>query len=623
MPAMRQASLRQTFSRGGHLPRKAFNRYVLWFSFVGAMLALCPAVRAQDAAPPTCQATIDSGIVQGTPRGQSCVYLGVPYGASPAGAKRWRPPVSVAPWTGVKNFTKFGNMCPQLMGTTVIGNEDCLNLNVYAPSGAASLPVVFFIHGSGNRASSNRAEAGSSLDGQYLAEHGPAVVVVINYRLGALGWLAHPSLDAESATGTSGNYGILDQIAALEWVQRNIAAFGGDPHRVTVTGHSAGTQDAGVLLASPLAKGLFASVLLDGGGFAKFNQPTLPDYEASVGADVVKKVSCDTAADIPACLRAVPSATIVKNANGVGGVFNEATYRAIIDGGVLKDNVLQTAKEGEHNHVPLIIGGGARETANPGAFIAPDADPDDAAYRVDVNTLFGQFGPAVADQVSALYPSASYQTPRDAFIAATTDYRFLCPARQLARAVANSQREPVYRFVSTHAQSNPPVATAQGAYHGEELMFIFHSFTNGIVTSGVPWSFTPTAGELALSDQTIGYLSRFAATGNPNGGDAFFWPVYGQNANNRGRGDIFFSKDAQGDDKQDTFLLFETPLAEGAGFHAEVCENFWDVLVGDTNKGHGEGSIAGDIDENAGNEAFITDADLDNDDQPQGPPASR
>jgi len=301
------------------------------------------------------------------------------------------------------------------MGTAAMGNEDCLNLNVYAPSEATSLPVVFFIHGSGNRASSNRAEAGSSLDGQYLGEHGPAVVVVINYRLGALGWLAHPSLDAESAAaggpGTSGNYGMLDQIAALQWVQRNIAVFGGDPSQVMITGHSAGTQDAGVLLASPLAKGLFASVLLDGGGFAKFNQPTLPDYEASVGADVVKKVGCNKAANIPACLRAVPSVTFVKNANGVGGVFNEATYRAIIDGFVLKDNVLQTAKEGEHNHVPLIIGGGARETANPLAFISLDADPDAAAYRADVNTLFGQFGQTVAEQVLALYPSANYRTP--------------------------------------------------------------------------------------------------------------------------------------------------------------------------------------------------------------------
>lgn len=162
-----------------------------------------------------CQVTIDSGIVQGTQgtlTGQSCVYMGVPYAASPAGAGRWRPPAPVVPWAGVKSFVKFGNMCPQIQTIqgvpTAVGKEDCLNLNIFAPNGAAALPVILFLHGGGNRAASNRAEGGTSLDGQYLAEHGPAVVVVINFRLGALGWLAHPSLDAErkrEAVGDSGD----------------------------------------------------------------------------------------------------------------------------------------------------------------------------------------------------------------------------------------------------------------------------------------------------------------------------------------------------------------------------------------------------------------------------------
>ncbi len=616
------------------MPKKVFNGYVLWFSLVGAMLALCPTLRAQDVtSDPPCQVTIDSGTAQGAPRGQSCVYLGIPYAASPAGAGRWRPPMPVAPWIGVKSFTKFGNMCPQLLGDgiTAVGNEDCLNVNVFSPSHQGPLPVLFMIHGSGNQKSSNRAEAGSSLDGQYFAEHGPAVVVVTNYRLGALGWLAHAALDAESATGTSGNYGMLDQMAALQWVKRNIAAFGGDPSRVTITGHSAGTQDSAVLLASPLAHGLFASVLLDGGGFAQFDSPTLAGYEATVGAEVVTKLGCANAADIPACLRALPSATIVKKTLGPGGLFVDAYYRPNIDGVLLNDNALQTAKEGAHNHVPLIIGGDNRETANPGTFIPlppdPNSIPTDAAYQTVIHDRFGQ---TVGDQILALYPSAAYPTPRDALIGVSTDYRFLCPARQLARAVSNSQREPVYRFVFTHAQSAPQVANAQGAWHGEELQFIFHSFT-----SGAFGPFTPTADELTLSDQMIGYWAQFAATGDPNGGNAPPWFVYGKNADaqgalfNQAQGYVFFNDTATGDDKKDTFLRFATPLdeeaglAEGAGFHAEVCENFWDVLVGGTNNGHGEGSIAGDIDENAGNEAFITDADLDNDDQPQGPPGSR
>lgn len=624
------------------MPRKVFNRYVLWFSLVGAILALCPALRAQDTAPPGCQATIitdpllaDRSTVQGTLRGQSCVYLGVPYAASPAGAGRWQPPVSVTPWPGLKSFTKAGNMCPQLMGGgTVVGNEDCLNLNIFAPTNAtALLPVIFFIHGGGNRSNSNRAEAGESLDGQYLAEHGLAVVVVINYRLGALGWLAHPALDAESATRTSGNYGMLDQIAALQWVQRNIAVFGGDPSRVTITGHSSGAADTAVLLVSPLARGLFASALVDASG-SNFDQATLADYEARVGVPFAAKLlvaaatlpgppaGCAQPVDIATCLRALPSSTIVKTVPGASGLLTEGTYQPVVDGVVLIDTPLEAAKEGEHNHVSTIIGGTSRELSNPN-LLPLAAVPTDADYQATVYQFFGQ---AVGDQVLALYPRASYSTPRDALIAVATDYRFLCPQRRLARAVSDSQKEPVYRFVFTHAQSNPPAATTLGAWHGEELMFIFHSFT-----SGVSGPFTPTNDELTLSDQMIGYWTRFAAAGDPNGGNAPPWFVYGKNADpagalfNQAQGYQFFKDTATGDDKKDVYLRFGEfgtsliLLAEGAGFDAEVCETFWDQLVGDTNNGHGEGSIAGDIDENGGNEAFITDADLDNDDQPPPP----
>lgn len=498
-----------------------------------------------------------------------------------------------------------------------MGNEDCLNLNVFTPTNATPpLPVIFFMHGGGHRSSSNRAEGAGSLDGGYLAEHGPAVVVVINYRLGALGWLAHPALDAESATGTSGNYGILDEIFALQWVQRNIPAFGGDPSRVMITGHSAGAQDSGVLLASPLAHGLFARVLIDGGGFAQFDSPNLPAYEASLypqgaGTDVVNKLGCSTATDIPACLRAVPSATIVKTVPGVGGVFQESTYRAILDGFVLHDNVLQTAKEGGHNHVPLIIGGGDRETANPNAYIPLNADPDDATYKADVYTLFGQ---QVGDQVLALYPSINYPKPRDAFVAATTDYRFLCPARQLARAVSNSQKEPVYRFVFTHAQSNPPVANAQGAWHGEELMFIFHSSTPGPAVFG---PFVASADELTLSDQMIGYWSRFAANHDPNGDGAVFWPEFGKNVDNMGASNTFLDATVQGFANKEAYLQMDTTFDAGLGYHTGVCEILWDTVAGDTNNGHALGSdgVTGLMPENTGNEQFLTDADLDNDDQ--------
>src|SRR3989442_7701008 len=187
---------------------------------------------------------------------------------------------------------------------------------------------------------------------------------------------------------------MLDQIAALVWVQRNIAAFGGDPSRVMITGHSSAAQDVGALFASPLGRGLFASVLVDGAGFLHF-ETLLADYEASVGVDVVTKLGCANATDIPACLRAVPSPTIVQKTRGVSNVFESVTYRAIIDGVVLNDTVLAVAKQGAQNHVPFIIGGGGRGAAKSKPGVAPhahslEADSPATGYKALSQTRCGQ-----------------------------------------------------------------------------------------------------------------------------------------------------------------------------------------------------------------------------------------
>ncbi len=584
-----------------------FASFSFWVVFLGA-LGYAPSARAQTV---TCQVAIDSGVVAGVQVGNNCVYKGIPYAASPAGAGRWRPPAPVVPWSGVRSAANFGNICPQLQGTTAVGNEDCLNLNIYAPNGAAGLPVVFFIHGGGNRSQSNRAEGGTSLDGTYFAEHGRVVVVTINYRLGALGWLAHTSLGAESATGTSGNYGILDQIAALRWVQRNIAAFGGDPSRVMITGHSAGASDTGVLLASPLAQGLFSSAFIEGAGPANFFQQSLADYESTVGANVVASLSCAMAADVPACLRAVPSATIVKTVPGGGNLKTGGSlYQPVVDGVILFDTTLGTVKRGLHNRVPLIIGSTDKESSFPG-FIPVNGIATAADYQAAVYGLFGQ---ELGDQVLALYPVSNYATPRLAFVDVSTDYRWICPARMVARAAVNSQKEPVYRMLFTHAQSNPPAATALGAWHGEELMFLFHSFT-----SGVSGPFTPTTAELAMSDQMIGYWSRFAANHDPNGDGATFWPEFGKNVDNQGGDNTFLNDSVQGFAKKEAYLQMNVTFTAAVGYHTDVCEILWDKVAGDTNNGHAVGSDGeGDLmPDNAGNEKFLTDADLDNDDKPR------
>ncbi len=606
----------------------------IWLRFVSIgfclsialALGYAPATRAQDVtSDPSCQVTIDSGALEGVLVGQTCKYLGIPYAAPPAGDLRWRPPAPVAPWLGVLGAVNFGNMCPQIRGTTAIGKEDCLTLNVYAPAApGVPLPVMVYLHGGGNT-----TNEGERHEGEHIVEFAPVLVVNIEYRLGALGWLAHRALDAESSTNSSGNYGILDQIAALQWVQRNIAVFGGDPGRIMIFGNSAGAADASVLVASPLAKGLFMNAILESALLPPdFSQPTLKEYETAVGVDIVAKLGCATATDIPACLRALPADLIVKTAPRAGSAIKTGgNYSSVVDGYVLNDRVLNTIKERRHNHVPLIIGTTDKESSNP-AFTAATDIPTDAAYQAAIYDLFcgnAAIPCEVGNGVLALYPSTPDSTPRTAYVVATTDYRWVCPARRLARAMSHSQKEPVYRYLYTHTLASGP-GKFYGAWHGAELMFVFRTFSSN-VTGGL---YTPTAVEVTLSDEMIGYWSRFAATGDPNGGNAPSWFVYGKNADpdgalfNQSQGYVFFNDTATGDDKKDTFFQFDTPpfgLAEGAGFHAEVCENFWDVLVGDTNNGHGEGSIAADIDENAGNEAFITDADLDNDDQ-QAPPGN-
>jgi para-nitrobenzyl esterase len=592
-----------------------------WFATVAfcpslvVALVFAPAASAQVTSNSVaCQVAIDSGIVAGVQGGDNCVYKGIPYAAAPVGSLRWQPPAPVVPWSGVRSAANFGNICPQLQGATAVGNEDCLNLNIYAPEDAAGLPVIFFIHGGGNRSQSNRAEGGTSLDGTYFAEHGRVIVVVINYRLGALGWLAHPSLDAESATGTSGNYGILDQIAALRWVQRNIATFGGDPSRVMITGHSAGATDTGVLLASPLAQGLFSSAFIEGAGPANFFQRNLADYESNVGMSVVAGLGCAAAANIPACLRALPSATIVKTVPGGGTLKSGGSmYQAVVDGVVLFDTTLGTVKRGLHNRVPLIIGGADKESSSP-TFIPANCIATAADYQAAVYDLFGQ---ELGDQVLAAYPLLNYPTPRLAFVDATTDYRWIAPARMVARAAVNAQKEPVYRMLFTHAQSNPPAATALGAWHGEELMFLFHSFSSGV--SGL---FTPTAEELAMSDQMIGYWSRFAANHDPNGEGAVFWPEFGKNVDNKGQGNTFLDDTVQGIAKKEAYLRMDVTFTAGLGYHTAVSETLWDKVAGDTNNGHAVRSdeVKDLLPDNAGNEKFLTDADLDNSDKGNPPP---
>ncbi|MDI1475118.1 carboxylesterase family protein [Polyangium sp. y55x31] len=493
----------------------------------------------------------DSGLVRGSLEGASWVYLGIPYAAPPTGDLRWKPPELAACWEGVRDASAFGAKCPQIDEKTKAptGDEDCLSLNVWAPdvtADSAPLPVLFFVHGGGNiQGGSSETLAGGApiYNGQDLAESQKAVVVTINYRLGALGFLALPELAAESPNKASGNYGLQDQIAALKWVQKNIAAFGGDPKRVLLFGESAGALDTLTLMASPLAKGLFSAALAESGGTTSTPKE---DAEAAMSERVAES-SCGSAADKLACLRGKTAAellTELPGSIGIGSVSvgaDAGKYGPVIDGYVLPKATLATFSAGEHNHVPLVIGTNGDELAKGMAIEVTTP----AQYEAVVNQSFGPLAP----QVLAAYPVGDYPTPQDALVALYSDLRFNCPNRSIARAVAGSQSEPVYRYFFTQRAK-----TAQGespAAHAIELLYVFHTLTD------IPL-FTPAAEDVALSDAMMGYWGRFGATGDPNGSGAAPWPQY----------------DAQ----KDTHIVLDTPISSGEGVRKAQCDA-WEQIV--------------------------------------------
>jgi para-nitrobenzyl esterase len=488
----------------------------------------------------------ESGAVMGALEANTWAYKGIPFAAPPVGELRWKPPAAHACWQGALATTAFGKQCLQEDANgNLVGDEDCLQLNVWTPVAAqpGPLPVLVFVHGGGNSqgSASTQTQGVDIYDGQYIAEHGPAVVVTTNYRLGILGFFAHASLDAESDAHVSGNYGMLDQIAALKWVQNNIAGFGGDPKRVLLFGESAGAVDTCVHLASPLSAGLFSAALMESGGCG---DPTLASYETSV-APAVDTVGCGGNADIPGCMRALPASTLVKMVPGVVSVTGLDTgikFGPNVDGKLLTDSPLAVIAAGKHNAVPFVIGANSDETSRYAPMV-----PDATVYAELVHT---QFGTALGDLVLNQYPASAFATPRKAYIAVTTDARFVCPSRRIARTATTSQSAKVFRYFFTHALDNAPAQQPLGAWHGLELTFVFHH----LMIAG----YTPSPAENALSDAIIGYWTRFAATGNPNGAGAVDWPTYEGNT--------------------DPVLALDDTTAVMTGVRSAHCD-FWDGIT--------------------------------------------
>jgi para-nitrobenzyl esterase len=479
--------------------------------------------------------TTKNGPVRGAPDGATTSFKRIPFAAPPVGDLRFRPPAPAAPWTDVRDATAFSPQCVQVDYETraPIGKEDCLYLNVWSPSDrtGAPLPVLFWIHG-GDNVIGSASEA--YYEAHQLAEKAHVVVVTINYRLGAFGWLAHPAFANESPHQSSGNYGLLDQIAALEWTRDNIAAFGGDPSRVLVGGQSAGASNTCALVTSPLARGLFSRALM----MSLACYVVEPAVVASTNDAVERALGCTTG-DIAACMRSksahdlalVPGASLLRT--------NEvADYYEVIDGWALPAAPESVLAQGRHMHVPMIVGTTRDEYSALLPLVVPYPPSTPEGYQAELEKMFGQ---EIATKVAAEYPLEKYGTPYNALSAVVSDEVMNCPSRRAARAATKTQSEPVYRYVFGQAPKSGPYAV-YGAPHGIDVDFLFHTFTAA----------PPTDEEAAVADTFIAFVGRFAATGSVDA----VWPAYGAN---------------------DAFLRLETPLSTGEGWRNAECD-FWELL---------------------------------------------
>jgi para-nitrobenzyl esterase len=484
------------------------------------------------------------GDYQGNDRGNSWSFLGIRYAAAPGGARRWRSPESPPCPSGTVTANTYAPACPQLDRDSGApeGDEDCLAVNVFTPKSAfpaGRKPVMVFIHGGGNVIGSAREEVAPGrliYDGAALAEATGHVVVTLQYRLGPLGWLVHPALDAEAPDARSGNYALEDLVAALRWVQRDIASFGGHPDRVMIFGESAGGVNVCALLATPAAAGLFSSALIQSGGCVADARGTA----LATGAALANNVGCSSAADVSACLRSKTPAELLAALPPVVSVIgSQAAYQPNVDGTVLPAAPLQAIRNGQHNRVPTVLGTNADETGRdvPLAF-------SETEYQLVLASLFPN--PVLRAQVADLYSSATFGSPRRAYVALTSEAKFTCPARTIARALANTQTEPVYRYFFTEVP-DAPASSVFGAVHGLELLYLF-----GVLDIQ---GYVPTAAERSLSATMQAYWGALATNGTPTATGAPVWTPYDAGRDNH-------------------LVLDATALAMDEGVNTARCD-FW------------------------------------------------
>ena len=533
------------------MPRHLRQLALILSAAVFVAFGATPETRARRAA---CDVTTTSGDVHGLDVGSSCAFLGIPYAAPPTGPLRWRPPQPATPWTTPFPATANPLTCPNVNAGPPAGNEDCLKLNIWVrnPLPSSPAPVIVWLHTGGFVASSANFQ---SHNGRRLAEETGVIIVAPNYRLGPLGFLVHSALAAEDPQRpVSGNYGLLDQRFALQWVKDNIAAFGGDPNNVTLAGTSAGGDSVGLHLVSPGTAGLFHRAVIHS-GTPTIRWPTHAEAGAQ-GDAFAAAVGCLDPVTVVACMRqknrdSVLTALTMGSMTVAEPPPSRVFWQPVVDGIEIPDQPRLLFQLGRFTSVPTIIGFTRDEAAGPFVTRTFPAGVTQAQYEAWLTTEFGADAAAVAAQ----YPAASYPLPFDAMAQAVGDGQFVCEGRRLARFLGDA-RVPVYFFSYDYVIDD---VFPGRVIHGLESNLLFG---NNYTPNQFP-NYPLNAADLALHAKMAGYWTRFAATGTPNVDDdtVEHWPAF-KDPHGLGRG-------------SNQFLIFDSVIRSGKRPREAACD-FWE-----------------------------------------------
>jgi para-nitrobenzyl esterase len=493
------------------------------------------------------------GFIEGSNKSSVLEFLGIPFAKPPVDSLRWKPPRDPDSWTDTLLTQSFKPGCIQKnfqqgsTSYTIKGSEDCLYLNIWTPDTASSLPVMVFIHGGANQQGAADDTSGGTqiYYGKNLSGRGNVVVVTIDYRLGPFGFLVHPGLEIENNKHISGNYALMDQIKALQWIHNNITFFGGDTSRVMIFGESAGGLDIGDLLISPLASGLFQRACIE----SAVPSVTAYDSAKAYGVQFVDQFAPNGSdSEKISYMRQLPADSLIKNITNtlLGGIV-KPSWRPVIDNYILPGNPQQIFTSGNFNKVPLLIGSNADEMS---------LSSPQTVYPFMVTALINSSVPAsLTDEGLSLYPPGSNNAEaRDSYVQILTDAQFTATVRRAARWIADNQEQPVWRYFLTYKQSG--ILSSAGSYHGIELFYVFNNWENAPLGTGPLF----TAQDDSLETNMLAYWVNFAATGNPNGQGLVQWPQYVSG--------------------KDPYLeMNATPDGTQTGVRAAKCD-FWDQAAG-------------------------------------------